>query len=235
MISAESSPLRVLRDRVYARLFAAQVVALVGTGLATVALGLIAYDLAGRDAGLVLGGVFALKMLAYIVLAPVAAAALARVPRRTVLIGADLARLVIALTLPFVGEIWQVFVLVFLLQAASAAFTPTFQSVIPQVLTDEDDYTQALSLSRLAYDLEAIVSPLVAAVALLVVTAPTLFIGTAIGFAASALLVLTSALPRRLGSPRRVQRVRRYSASVPGQRPGSPSSSAPRRYGPSSP
>jgi multisubunit Na+/H+ antiporter MnhG subunit len=199
VISAESSPLRVLHDPVYARLFAAQVVALVGTGLATVALGLIAYDLAGRDAGLVLGGVFAVKMLAYVVLAPVAAAALARVPRRTVLIGADLTRLVIALTLPFVGEVWQVFVLVFLLQAASAAFTPTFQSVIPQVLTDEDDYTQALSLSRLAYDLEAIVSPLAAAVALLVVTAPTLFIGTAIGFAASALLVLTSALPRALG------------------------------------
>ena len=56
-----------------------------------------------------------------------------------------------------------------------------------------------MSLSRLAYDLEAIVSPLAAAVLLLVVTTPTLFIGTAIGFAASALLVLTSALPRTLG------------------------------------
>ena len=103
MISAESSLLNVLHDRVYGRLFAAQVVALVGTGLATVAIGLIAYDLAGQDAGLVLGGVFAVKMIAYVVLAPVAAAALARVPRRTVLIGSDLARLVVALTLPFVG------------------------------------------------------------------------------------------------------------------------------------
>lgn len=37
----------VLRNPTYARLFAAQVVALLGTGLLTVALGLLAFDLAG--------------------------------------------------------------------------------------------------------------------------------------------------------------------------------------------
>ena len=40
----------VLRDRTYRHLFLAQIVALVGTGLATVALGLLAFDLAGSDA-----------------------------------------------------------------------------------------------------------------------------------------------------------------------------------------
>jgi len=44
-----------LRFRTYRHLFAAQVIALVGTGLTTVALALLAYDLAGGDAGLVLG------------------------------------------------------------------------------------------------------------------------------------------------------------------------------------
>lgn len=44
-----------LADRTYRRLFAAQVISLAGTGRATVALGLLAYDLAGADAGLVLG------------------------------------------------------------------------------------------------------------------------------------------------------------------------------------
>lgn len=47
--------LQVLRHRTYRHLFAAQVVSLLGTGLATVALGLLAYDLAGEDAGAVLG------------------------------------------------------------------------------------------------------------------------------------------------------------------------------------
>lgn len=185
-----------LRHPVYRRLFAAQVVALAGTGLATVALGLLAYDLAGADAGSVLGTALAIKMLAYVLVAPVAAVVVARLPRRAVLIGADLVRLLVASMLPFVGEVWQVFVLIFVLQAASATFTPTFQSVIPQVLPDEDDYTSALSLSRLAYDLEAVLAPVLAAALLLLVPSDALFIGTAIGFAGSALLVGSVVLPR---------------------------------------
>ena len=45
--------LSVLKNGTYLRLFAAQVVALIGTGLLTVALGLLAFDLAGSDAGAV--------------------------------------------------------------------------------------------------------------------------------------------------------------------------------------
>jgi MFS family permease len=182
---------------VYRRLFLAQVVALAGTGLATVALGLLAYDLAGPDAGGVLGTALAVKMVAYVVVAPLAAAAVARLPRRAVMVGADVLRLVVALGLPFAGEVWQVYVLVFVLQAASATFTPTFQSVIPDALPDEDDYTAALSLSRLAYDLEAVLSPVLAAALLLAIPSSALFVGTAIGFAGSAALVLTTVLPPR--------------------------------------
>ena len=68
----------------------------------------------------------------------------------------------IALLLPFITEIWQIYVLIFLLQSASAAFTPTFQATIPDVLPDEKEYTRALSLSRLAYDLESLLSPVLA-------------------------------------------------------------------------
>jgi hypothetical protein len=46
-----------------------------------------------------------------------------------------------------VTQIWQVYVLIFVLQSASAAFTPTFQATIPDVLPDEHDYT-APSRSR---------------------------------------------------------------------------------------
>ena len=56
--------LDVLADRTYRHLFAAQVVALLGTGLATVALGLLAFDLAGDNAAMVLGTVFTIKMVA---------------------------------------------------------------------------------------------------------------------------------------------------------------------------
>jgi MFS family permease len=187
--------LAVLRDRTYRHLFAAQVIALVGTGLATVALGLLAYDIAGADAGSVLGTALAIKMVAYVTIAPAVAAVADRLPRRTLMVTADLTRAGVALLLPFVDQVWQVYVLVFLLQSASAAFTPTFQAVVPDVLPAERDYTRALSMSRLAYDLESLFSPALAAALLSVITYNWLFTGTVLGFLASAALVVTVVLP----------------------------------------
>ncbi|MDA0338827.1 MAG: MFS transporter [Proteobacteria bacterium] len=187
--------LSILADRTYRHLFLAQVVALLGTGLATVALALLAYDLAQEQAGMVLGAVFAIKMAAYVGIAPIAGAFADRLPRRTLLVCLDLVRAGIALFLPFVTEVWQVYVLIFLLQAVSAGFTPTFQATIPDILTEEDRYTRALSLSRLAYDLENLISPMLAAILLAVVTYHVLFIGTVFGFVASALLVVSVVLP----------------------------------------
>ncbi|MER5301984.1 MFS transporter [Streptomyces lasiicapitis] len=193
--------LSVLRDTTYRRLFTAQVIALVGTGLATVALGLLAYDIAGPAAGSVLGTALGIKMAAYVLIAPAVDAVAGRLPRRTLMVGADLTRAAVALFLPFVGQVWQVYVLVFLLQAASAVFTPTFQAVIPDVLPEERDYTRALSLSRLAYDLENLFSPALAAVLLSVITYNWLFTGTVLGFVASAVLVVSAALPKRREDP----------------------------------
>ncbi|MEZ5733559.1 MAG: MFS transporter [Paracoccaceae bacterium] len=182
------SPLRV---RAYRHLFAAQVLSLIGTGLATVALGLLAYELAGEAAGQVLGTALFIKMVAYVTLSPVAGAVAGRLPRRGFLIALDLLRAAIVLVLPFMTEIWQVYVLIALLQAASAFFTPIFQATIPEILPDEATYTRALSLARLAYDTESLLSPGLAALALTVMPFHMLFLGTSAGFVASALLVLT--------------------------------------------
>jgi MFS family permease len=190
--------LGTLRNPTFRHLFAAQIVALVGTGLATVALGLLAWQLAGDDAGAVLGTALAIKMVAYVTLAPMAAAIAERLPRRAFLVALDLIRAGVIAFLPFVDQVWQVYVLIFFLQAASAGFTPAFQAVIPDVLKDEDDYTNALSLLRLAEDLEQLASPMLAALLLTVVSFPVLFAGTVAGFVASALLVLTARLPDRV-------------------------------------
>lgn len=202
---SQSAPslLSPLANRTYRHLFFAQVIALVGTGLATVALGLLAYDLAGANAGAVLGTALAIKMVAYVGVAPIAAAFAEHLPRRTMLVFLDLVRAGVAVTLPFVSEVWQIYILIFLLQAASAGFTPTFQATIPDVLPEEKEYTRALSLSRLAYDLESVASPVLAAVLLSVVSFHTLFAGTVIGFLASALLVVSTVLPSAKPTPRR--------------------------------
>lgn len=185
-----------LANPVYRHLLAAQILSILGSGLITVALGLLAYELAGTDAAMVLGIALTLKMAAYVGLAPVAAALAARLPRRAFLVALDVCRAALVLFLPFVTQVWQIYVLVFVFQALSAAFTPTFQATIPDILTDEREYSQALSLSRLAYDLESLLSPVLAAALLSVLSFHYLFAGTAIGFLASAVLVASVTLPQ---------------------------------------
>lgn len=185
----------VLRNSTYARLFSAQIVALLGTGLLTVALGLLAFDIAGQDAGVVLGTALTIKMVAYVAVSPVMAAMATRWRRKAVLVSADAVRAAVALSLPWVSEAWQIYVLIFALQAASATFTPAFQAVIPDVLPDEAQYTRALSLSRLAYDTESLLSPVLAAALLAIMSYNNLFLGTVLGFLASGALVLVTEIP----------------------------------------
>ena len=91
---------RSLLNRTYRHLFTAQVIALIGTGLATVALGLLAYP------GVVLGTALAIKMIAYAGVAPIAGAVAGLLPRRAFLVLLDLVRAAVALCLPFVAETW---------------------------------------------------------------------------------------------------------------------------------
>ena len=200
---------KILSNRAFRHLFLAQLVALIGTGLATVALGLLAWHLAGDRAGAVLGTALAIKMVAYVALAPVASALADRLPRRAFLVALDLIRAGVIATLPFVSEVWQVYLLIFLLQAASAGFTPAFQSTIPDLLPAAADYTRGLTLMRLTEDLEQVASPLLAAALLSVMPFHLLFAGTVMGFLLSALLVISASLP-----PRRAERGERFGHAV---------------------
>ncbi|MEV6427262.1 MFS transporter [Nocardia sp. NPDC051463] len=181
--------------RDYLRLFTAQVSALFGTGLTTVALGLLAYELAGADAGAVLGTALTIKMLVYVTIAPIVAAYADRLPRRLFLVALNVIRAAIVLALPFIDQVWQIYILIAVLQTASAAFTPTYQAIIPDILPDEREYTRALSAAQLAATMETLLSPMLAAAALAVMSFHWLFVGTAIGFAISAALVITTRIP----------------------------------------
>lgn len=180
----------------FRHLFCAQITSLIGTGLTTVALSLLAFELAGGNAGLILGSILALKMAAYLLIAPVAAGMGQLLPRRTWLVMLDIIRAIIVVCLPFVDHIWQVFILIFVISAASAAFTPFFQAVIPDILDDEKIYTKGLSYSRIAYDLENLASPVLAAAFLTVSSFNGLFVANSITFLLSAALITAAKIPQ---------------------------------------
>lgn len=185
-----------LSNPVFFKLFSAQVIALVGTGLTTVALTLLAYDLAQENAGVVLGTALAFKMLAYVLFAPVIGGVAHRFARKPLLISLDVVRAVIVLLMPFVTAVWQVYLLIFLLNLFSAGFKPVFAATIPDVLPGEAQYTKALSYSRLAYDLENLLSPTLAGIALLFVSYTGLFVSNSLAFLISAVLILMCMLPK---------------------------------------
>ena len=187
--------LNPLHNASFRKLFAAQVIALVGTGLSTVALALLAYDLVGGNAAAVIGTALACKMLAYVLFAPIIGGLAHRFPRKPFLITMDIVRAGIVLTMPFLTQLWQIYLLIFLLNLFSAGFKPVFSATIPDILPAEGQYTRALSMSRLAYDLENLLSPTLAALALLFVTYTGLFIANAVAFMISAALILVTVLP----------------------------------------
>lgn len=179
----------------YYRLFVGYVLALLATGVVTVALALLAYDLAGDESGAVIGTALSLKMLAYIVAAPFVGAILLHVSRKPLLIALDLLRAVSLLLLPFVTETWQVFLLVFVFALASAVFTLAYQTVVPYLLANQQDYTQSLARSRIASEFESSISPLLAAGLLLVFSARGVFVVTAVAFLLSAWLISRMRIP----------------------------------------
>jgi MFS family permease len=189
----------------YYRLFVAYILALLATGVATVALALLAYDLAGEESGTVLGTALSLKMLAYIGAAPFVSVLIRHVPRKLLLIVLDVLRAGSLLVLPFVTATWQVFALVFVFSLASAIFTLVYQTVVPYLLANQDDYTRSLARSRIASELEASVSPLLAAALLLTFASTGVFVVAAVAFLLSAWLIARMRIPQV--RPRRTERL----------------------------
>lgn len=189
------SILAPLAQAPFRRLFTARTLALVGSGLTTLALSLLAYDLAGADAGVVLGTALALKMIAYVTVSPIVGGFADRLPRRALLVAFDLLRAGGVLGFVWVTEAHEIYLLIFLVSACAAGFTPIYQAAIPDLLTDSAEYTKGLVLSRVSYDLEGLLSPAVSTLALLVIGYPVFFALNGAAFVASALLVGATALP----------------------------------------
>jgi MFS family permease len=187
--------LRVLANPTFRAVYLAQVISLIGTGVATVALGLMAYQIAGAGAGAVLGTALALKTLTTAGLSSFITAALEKFPRRRVLVGLELMRGSVMLAFPFVTEIWHIYLLIVLLHSASAGLVPSLRATIPDILPDERDYTRALALTQLSYDMETVASPFIALLLLSMLPLNGLFIATVGGFVASAALLASASVP----------------------------------------
>lgn len=188
-----SSPL--FRNRNYLLLFSAQIISLTGSGVTTIALALFAYQIVGGpSAAAVIGNALMLRILAFLLFSQLAGVLADRVNRKAMLIIADIARFALLALFPFVTEVWQIYAMIFAINAATAFFTPTYEASIPQVV-GEAHYVKALSLSRVAVDVEAFAAPMIAGLLIALIGLRWVFWFDAATYLISAALVAMTVMP----------------------------------------
>lgn len=207
------------RNREFRLLFSAQIISLIGSGVTTVGLALFAHQLVGgSSAAIVIGNALMLRILAFLLFSQFAGVLADRVNRKHILIAADVVRFGLLALFPFVDSVWQVYAMIFLINAATAFFTPTFDATIPEVAGSEH-YVKALSLSRVAVDMEAMLAPMLAGLLVALLGLQWLFWFDAASYLVSAGLVAASSLrhipkPSKQFSPRALLHELSYGAKV---------------------
>ena len=181
------------KNRVFQRLFWAHGLSLVGSGLSSLALGLLAHQLVGASASEVLGVTLAIRIIVIVIFSPWAGQIAARFGARRVMVLSDVMRCGVLAGFYFADAVWQIYALAVLLNLGSAVFTPIYRAVIPDVVTPEQ-YPKAAAVGSIAYDAANILSPSMAALVIVLFGFRGNFIVDAITFLASAALLI--GLPR---------------------------------------
>ena len=183
------------RNRDFRLLFGAQIVSLLGSGVTTVGLALFAYQLTGGvSATAVIGNALTLRILAFLLFSQPAGVIADRVSKKRILIAADVIRFALLALFPFITSVWQIYVLIFAINAVTAFFTPTFESSILEIVGGEQ-YVKALSLSRVATDVEAVAAPALAGLLVALLGLLWVFWFDALTYLVSASLVALVAMP----------------------------------------
>lgn len=184
------APFSALRNARFARLYAAQTVSQIGDAFTWVALALLAYQLAGKDAAVVLGVALTLRVSAFVLLSPLAGVLADRLERKAILVTCHFGRAALIALMPFVTEVWQVYILMFAVNALTAFFTPTNQATVPLVV-GRDDSGPAFALSSATTELLGILGPGFAGIFAAVIGGRSLFFLDAASFVLAGLLMLT--------------------------------------------
>lgn len=184
-----TEPFRALKNKVFAKLYIAQTISLIGDAFTWVGLALLAYQLGKERSATILATALMLRVTAFIIFSPFAGVLADKMQRKKILYITHFIRMGIVCCLPFISAEWQIYVLVFLLNVFNAFFTPTYRAVIPQVIEGKY-YREAIGLSTATYQLMGILGPALAGVVAVWLGAREIFIVDGVSFVAAALLIL---------------------------------------------
>jgi MFS transporter, NRE family, putaive nickel resistance protein len=147
-----------LQNRIFARLFFAQTINLMGDALSWLGFALLAFELAGNQAAAVLSLALTLRVTAFIIFSPMAGLMIDRLDRKGLMVTAHLLRMGLICLLPWVTEVSQLYLIVLLLSSISAFFTPTYMATVPLV-TQEEERQNAIAMSSATYQILGVFGP----------------------------------------------------------------------------
>lgn len=180
----------------YFPLWLGQLVSNFGDTLHYIALVVLVFQLSRQ--GIAVAGLVAIEILPVLLLGPVAGVVIDRFSRKRILIGADLVRAALVLSLLWPQGVWHAYLVAAGLSAARVFFDPTVNAVIPALTTAE----QRLAANSVSWSTGRLVQILAAAIAGGVIaavgTAPAFAVNAA-SFAVSAALIALLGIPAHAG------------------------------------
>lgn len=167
---------------------------MLGDAFTWVGLALLAYQFGREQSAVILATALTLRVTAFIIFSPVTGVLADRIDRKKILYVTHFIRMGIVACLPFVSAEpdvarWQIYVLVFLLNVFNAFFTPTYKSIIPQVV-EKAYYRQAIGLSTATFQLLGVLGPGLAGVLAVWLGARDIFFVDAASFVLAGVLIL---------------------------------------------
>ncbi len=189
------------RHSPFQRLFWAHALSLIGTGITSVALGLLAHELVGASASVVLGVTLTIRIIVIVTCAPWVGRIADHFGSRATLLASDFMRAFVVIGFFYVEAVWQIYVLASILNLGSAVFTPVYKALIPEMV-GQKRYPRALALGSVAYDTANIMGPALAGLLIALIGFRGGFVVDAFTFLLSAGLIF--GLPRianNAGSP----------------------------------
>jgi len=187
---------QVIQSPSYFPLWLAQLLSSFGDTLHYIALVVLVFQLTGQ--GVAVAGLAVAEILPVLLLGPIAGVLIDRVSRKAVLIGADLVRAVLVLSLLWPQGAWHAYLVAAGLAAGNVFFNPTLQAVIPVLTTPE----QRLAANSVSWSTGRLVQILASAVVgglIGLVGIGPAFVLNAASFVVSALLIMRLPIPLHAG------------------------------------
>jgi len=185
-----TEPFKALQNKVFARLYLAQTVSLLGDAFSWVGLALLAYQIDKLRSPVILATALTLRVTAFIIFSPFAGVLADKVDRKKILYVTHFIRMAIICCLPFINAEWQIYVLVFLLNVFNAFFTPTYRAVIPQIIEGKY-FREAVGLSTATFQLLGVLGPALAGIVAVWLGSRQIFFLDGASFIIAALLILS--------------------------------------------